>query len=87
MSKSFLIDLNINPDLVITKARELASQAGGRFEGDTQNGHFRYNGITGDYRIFQNQLELMVDRKPPLLPWNLVESSVRKWFQQIEQNP
>ena len=85
MSKTFLIDMDVHPDIIIAQAHKLSVRAGGRFEGDAQNGHFTNNGITGDYRIFENQLELTVAKKPPLLPWSLVESSVRKWFEQIEQ--
>jgi hypothetical protein len=82
MSRTVQIDLTVDPKLIVAKARKLAAQAGGKFEGNTVKGSFTYSGISGEYYILENRLHIAIHQKPSLLPWKLVTHSVQKWFQQ-----
>lgn len=80
MSKSFEVKLNSDPDAVIARARLAARDHGVSFEGDGQTGHFTGHGIEGSYLIFEDTLSLQISKKPFIMPWGLIESSVRKFF-------
>jgi hypothetical protein len=84
MGKSFQIDLSVDPKLIIAKAKELAAQAGGKFDGNTEKGMFTHNGILGEYEIQGKRITITIHQKPFILPWKLVTDSVQKWFQQTE---
>ena len=80
MSKSFEFKLHSDPDDVIAKARLAARDNGVNFEGDGQTGHFAGHGIEGSYLILEDTLSLKILRKPFIMPWSLIESSLRKFF-------
>lgn len=80
MSRSFEVKLNGDPCEIIAKARELATRNGIHFDGDDQTGHFAGHGLQGSYLILEDILSIEVARKPMILTWNLVESTIRKYF-------
>lgn len=80
MSKSFEVKLHSDPDDVIAKARVAARDNGVNFEGDGQTGHFKGHGIEGSYLIFEDTLSIQIQKKPFIMPWTLIESSLRKYF-------
>lgn len=80
MSKSFEIKLNRDPDEFIAKARAMAHSHGVLFEGDGQTGHFAGHGIEGSYLILEDTLSIQISKKPFIMPWSLIESTVRKYF-------
>lgn len=80
MSKSFEIKLNRDPDEFIAKARNMAQSHGVLFEGDGQTGRFAGHGIEGSYLILEDTLSIQISKKPFIMPWNLIESTVRKYF-------
>ena len=80
MSKSFEFKLHSDPDDVIAKARLAARDNGVNFEGDGQTGHFAGHGIEGSYLILEDTLSLKILKKPFIMPWSLIESSLRKFF-------
>ena len=80
MSKSFEFKLHRDPDDVIAKARLAARDNGVNFEGDGQTGRFAGHGIEGSYLILEDTLSLQISKKPFIMPWSLIESSLRKFF-------
>ncbi|MDD1650853.1 MAG: hypothetical protein LUO80_10760 [Methylococcaceae bacterium] len=80
MSKSIEVKLNSDPDEVVARARIAARDNGVSFEGDGQTGHFAGHGIEGSYLIFEDTLSLQISKKPFIMPWGLIESSLRKFF-------
>lgn len=83
MSKSFEITLNRRPDELIGIARNTALRHGIRFEGDNQSGQFAGHGIEGSYTVLDQILFLQIHEKPFLMPWTLVESTLKKYFGQL----
>jgi len=73
MSKSFEVKLTTDPDKVIAKARTVARDNGIQFEGD---GH----GIEGSYLILEDTLSIKIAKKPFIMPWAMIESTLRKFF-------
>ena len=80
MSKSFEVRLSRDPEQVIADARTAASQNGVRFEGDSQTGHFAGHGIEGSYLILDDTLSINISKKPFIMPWSMIESTVNKFF-------
>lgn len=80
MSKSFEIKLNRDPDEFIAKARAMAQSHGVLFEGNGQTGHFAGHGIEGSYLILEDTLSIQISKKPFIMPWSLIETTVRKYF-------
>ncbi len=80
MSKSFEVKLKTDPDKVITKARTVARDNGIQFEGDGQTGRFAGHGIEGSYLILEDTLSIKISKKPFIMPWTMIESTLRKFF-------
>lgn len=80
MSKSFEVKLNCNADEIIAKAKSAAQSNGVRFVGDEQTGHFAGHGIEGSYLIMEDILCVQIAKKPFIMPWTLIESTLRKYF-------
>jgi hypothetical protein len=80
MSKSFEVKLKHDPDEIIAKAREAARHNGIHFVGDGQTGHFAGHGIEGSYLIMDDILSVQIAKKPFIMPWSLIESTLRNYF-------
>jgi hypothetical protein len=80
MSKSFEIKLNRNPDDIIAQARDAARSNGIHFVGDGQMGRFSGHGIEGSYLILDDILSVQISKKPFIMPWSLIESTLRNYF-------
>lgn len=76
----FDIQLSHDPSRVIEKAREAAAGSGVRFDGNEQHGLFSGHGIEGSYAIQGALLRIQISRKPIIMPWSMIESSMRKFF-------
>jgi len=80
MSKAFEVKLTSNPDEVIAKAKVAARDKGIRFEGDGQTGHFSGHGIEGSYLILEDTLAIQISKKPFIMPWSMIETTLRDYF-------
>lgn len=80
MSKSFHVRLKTDPELVISKAKVAASKNGVLLDGSAEVGQFTGHGIVGQYRISDNNLSIEISKKPMIMPWSLIESTIRKFF-------
>jgi hypothetical protein len=80
MSKAFEVKLSSDPNEVIAKAKVAARDNGVNFEGDSQTGHFSGHGIEGSYLILENNLAIQISKKPFIMPWSMIETTLRKYF-------
>ncbi|HUL12992.1 MAG TPA: hypothetical protein VLU73_12600 [Methylococcaceae bacterium] len=80
MSKLFEIRLSTAPDEILAKARQTAQSSGVQLSGDHEAGRFFGNGMEGTYRIDGDTLAIRILKKPFILPWTLIESSIRNYF-------
>jgi hypothetical protein len=78
--KTYQFALSKNPAVVIESARKKASTNGVDFHGDESAGHFAGKGLQGSYRIEGTQLSLTIAKKPMILPWGVIESSIKSFF-------
>jgi len=80
MARTFAVRLSENINEALASARSAAKQNGVDFIGDHLSGHFKGKGIEGRYEITDNVLALTVLRKPLILPWSLIETTVTDFF-------
>lgn len=78
--KTYQVELSKEPVAVIEQARKTASSNGFEFAGDENEGRFAGKGLHGRYRIEGAQMSIMIDKKPLILPWGLIESSIKSFF-------
>lgn len=78
---NFTIPFEGNPDKILTKARLAVQSQGGNFIGDSSAGKFDVsifgNGIAGSYSIAGQDLEIIIDSKPFMVPCSAIESFLR----------
>lgn len=79
-TKIFAFPLAQDPLSVVDKARKAAADSGVHFQGDEQQGRFAGHGIEGSYAIEETKLTVQISRKPIIMPWSMIESSMRKFF-------
>jgi hypothetical protein len=78
--KTYRVALSKEPAVVIEQARAKASTNGVEFHGDETEGRFAGKGLQGTYRIEGSQLSLTIAKKPMILPWGVIESSIKSFF-------
>jgi hypothetical protein len=79
-TKTFAFPLSQGPASVVSRARKAAAENGVHFDGDEQQGQFTGHGIEGSYTIRDAELTVQISRKPIIMPWSMIESSMRKFF-------
>jgi len=79
-SKTYEITLTQEPVAVIERAREKATSSGVDFQGDENEGNFAGKGLLGTYRIAGPLLTITISKKPMILPWAMIESSIKSFF-------
>lgn len=80
MSKTFEVKLNRPADQLIAAAQASAEKNGVAFKGDVQSGSFSGKGIEGSYTINGDALVIDIASKPFVMPWALIETTVKKFF-------
>ena len=80
MAKTFSIQINTEPEVLIAKAKQTASQHGAIFNGDSLFGNFRGHGVAGEYKIEGETMHITISEKPFIAPWPMVESTVKAFF-------
>jgi len=81
MSKSFSVPFTGDPSSLLERARKAAADNGAQVVGDTNKGTFSGRGVEGSYTVSGNIVNVTVDKKPMIIPWSLVESQLRQFFQ------
>ena len=80
MSKSFEIQLREKGEELVTRAQKTAQQEGLHFEGDTESGNIAGMGFEGTYVVEERKILVTIHKKPYLIPWFLVESTIRDFL-------
>lgn len=86
MSKSFEFKLRADPKAVIAKAKKIAAQNEVVLEGDTTSGWFSGHGVKGEYRIKDRTIRITITKKPLMVPWFVVESRLKGFFDSEPDN-
>ncbi len=78
---NFSIPFGGNPEQVIAKARSTIQSKGSNFEGDTNSGNFSVsvfgNAISGSYTVAGQDLNIVIDSKPFLVPCSAIEGFLK----------
>lgn len=80
MSKQFAITLTSDAHEVVDRFKATAQKNNFQFSGNERLGQFSGKGIEGQYAIKGNLLTITIGKKPMLIPWSLIESTVRDFF-------
>jgi hypothetical protein len=80
MSRRIEIPLNEDGSQLLGRARETARKYGAELSGDSERGQFVGKGIQGAYEIREGRLSITISKKPLILPWGVIEKTVRKFF-------
>ena len=81
MSKcNFTIPISGAPDQVLNRAKAAIEKQGGTFSGDAGGGTFSLNvfgNISGSYTVSGNQLNVVIEEKPIMIPCAAIESALK----------
>ena len=81
MSKcNFSIDFSGSAEGIYNKARAAVEKQGGTFNGDSNSGRFSINvfgNITGSYTVSGNQLQIVIEDKPIMIPCAAIENALK----------
>lgn len=80
MAKSFDIDLNTPPDVLLKKAKEAAVDGGFELSGNTSAGEFSGKGAKGEYKISGSTVSITITKKPFYATWSKVEATIKEFF-------
>lgn len=79
---NFIIPFSGDADLILKKARSTVENQGGNFNGDAVQGKFDLsifgNSIIGSYEVVINDLKIVIEEKPFLVPCSAIESFLKK---------
>jgi hypothetical protein len=78
VARTFSMDTNLKPSLLLTKAKKAASESGATFIGDKHSGRFSHDMVRGEYRMVGQKVIVTITEKHWLLPWPVVEAQLRK---------
>jgi hypothetical protein len=81
MSKcNFSIDFSGSAEGIYNKAKAAVEKQGGTFNGDSNSGRFSINvfgNITGSYTVSGNQLLIVIEDKPMMIPCAAIENALK----------
>ncbi len=81
---NIIIPSDKNIDELILKAKETFEQMGGEFSGDNADGEFFLNSpvgkISGNYKISENEMNVVLTEKPMMLPCSMIENEFNKYL-------
>jgi hypothetical protein len=81
MSKSFSVNFSGDAASLLARASKTAADNGAQVIGDAHGGTFSGRGVEGSYTVNGNTVNVTVDKKPVIIPWSLVESQLKQFFQ------
>jgi hypothetical protein len=82
MARSFICDLNGDPDIKIGVLKRKAAEKGIRFIGDTASGSFSGWGLRGDYAVRGMQVVVTIHSLPPLYTFDAAEAQIRGFLEE-----
>ncbi len=78
MARTFRMQTNVKPSLLLARAKKAASESGATLIGDKQSGRFSHEMVRGEYRMVGRTITVTVTDKHWLLPWPVVEARLRE---------
>lgn len=85
MAKTFSYTITEDPQQLITKVKQIASEKGIDVSGDHQQGSLSGKGVNADYKLEDSILTITVQKKPLIVPWTMVEKMVTNFVE--SENP
>ncbi len=82
MARTITATLDDDPRKLVLQAKEAASQNGIIFDGDHESGSYSGFGLKGEYHIQNQEITLNIIKKPAFLPWNIIETKIKQFFEQ-----
>ncbi len=80
----FLIPFNGSANDIFSKVKTAVQGQGGQFNGDDTGGNFDVsvfgNSIKGSYTVLGQELDIVIDSKPFLIPCSTIESFLKNKF-------
>jgi hypothetical protein len=80
LSRTFRVSTTERPSTLVARVQEGIKKYGADFKGDTKSGSFSAKGVKGTYSIQDRGVTVTITDKPAVIPWGLVESLVRGFF-------
>ena len=82
MSRTFRVNTTERPSALVARVQEGIKKYGADFKGDATSGSFSAKGVKGTYTysIQDRAVTVTITDKPSVIPWGLVESLVRGFF-------
>ena len=80
MSRTFSVKFTEDHSALVARAEKAAIKYGADFKGDATSGSFSGNGVKGTYSIQDRFVAVTIVDKPFLIPWGLVQTQVRGFF-------
>ena len=80
MSKQFSVKFKGDAGAAVAKFKATAEKNDVLLNGDHRAGQFSGKGIEGRYDISGDDLTIIIEKKPLLIPWALIEAKVREFF-------
>ena len=78
---NFIIPFTGSPNSVLSKAETAIQNQGGTFTGDETGGNFKLSimgsTIKGSYSVIGQDLDIVIESKPFLIPCSTIESFLR----------
>ena len=78
---NFIIPFTGSPNSVLSKAETVIQNQGGTFTGDETGGNFKLSimgsTIKGSYSVIGQDLDIVIESKPFLIPCSTIESFLR----------
>ena len=81
MARTFRMQTNVKPSLLLARAKKAASESGATLIGDKQSGRFSHDMVRGEYHMTGRTVIVNITDKHWLVPWPLVESQLRELIQ------
>jgi hypothetical protein len=82
---SFIVKLTSEISSILSKVKSFITGKGGKFEGNTECGHFDGKSVLGTikvkYRsISENEIEIIIEDKPFIIPSQTIEAAIKKYL-------
>jgi hypothetical protein len=79
---AFSFDVEVDQDIstILREVEQKIKDAGGRFDGNEQNGTFSGKGVRGKYSINGQKIRITITDKPWIASENLVKSKITDYF-------
>ena len=86
MSRTIRVNTTERPSTLVARVQEGIKKYGADFKGNTTSGSFSGKGVKGTYSIQDRVVTVTITDKPFYIPWHVVESQVRGFFDRDDRS-